>query len=154
MTFANLGVWIPGTPRPQGSLKIVTSASTGQAFAKNSNTLIEYRNFAVGEYAKAWGAQQPLETPVSLRLIFYLSRPKSHYGTGKNAKKLKPSAPRWPGGTPDTDKLIRAQADALTIARVVADDALFVEIAARKEWAGDRGPGVKTVIVALEGART
>lgn len=150
MTFAGFGVWIPGVPRPQGSLKIVTSASTGQAFAKNSATLIDYRNFAVGEYAKAWGEQSPLDVPVSVRAVFHLPRPKAHFGTGKNAGKIKPSAPRWPTGAPDLDKMLRTHGDAMTIARIVTDDALIVEIAARKSWAGERGPGAQISVVPLE----
>lgn len=135
-------LWIPGVPRPQGSLQIVTSKSTGQAFAKNSPKLIDYRNFAVHEYVKAWAGAPPLDEPLRLAVVFYLARAKSHYGTGKNSKKIKPSAPAWPQGMPDLDKLLRTQGDALTIARVISDDALIVELAARKRWEGYRGPGV------------
>ena len=34
-----------------------------------------------------------LDGPVSVTVDFYLPRPKSHYGTGRNAGALKPSAP-------------------------------------------------------------
>ena len=38
---------------------------------------------------------------------FRFVRPKSHYGTGRNAKKLKPSAPPHHTQKPDATKLLR-----------------------------------------------
>ena len=51
---------------------------------------------------------------VVLELMFTLSRPKGHYGTGRNAGKLKPSAPEHPTTQPDMDKMLRAVQDGLT----------------------------------------
>jgi Holliday junction resolvase RusA-like endonuclease len=53
-------------------------------------------------------------------LCFYLLRPKSHYGTGKNIGKLKKSAPRHPTTTPDFDNTIKHVCDCLN--RVVWND--------------------------------
>ena len=55
-----------------------------------------------------------LDGPVSVTVNFYLPRPKSHYGTGRNAGALKPSAPAEHLTMPDLDKLQRAVGDALT----------------------------------------
>ena len=55
-----------------------------------------------------------------------MQRPKSHFGTGRNAGKLKPSAPKYPAVKPDVDKLSRAVHDALTIANVIDDDSRIV----------------------------
>lgn len=72
---------------------------------------------------------------VSLECVFYLSRPKHHYGTGANEHRVKPSAPPLPGVKPDHDKLLRAVSDGLTQAgNVYTDDALIVDSIARKRY--------------------
>jgi Holliday junction resolvase RusA-like endonuclease len=130
-------VWLPGVPRPQGSLKIVSSAATGQPFAKNSDTTIAHRNSVVDRLQAAWGITPPLTCPVSLVTYFVFDRPKGHFGTGRNSERVRPSAPAHKEGFPDTDKLIRLVGDALTIAGVIKDDSLIVELFARKTWAFD-----------------
>lgn len=52
----------------------------------------------------------------ALRLTcwFYFQRPKSHFGSGRNADRLKPSAPAHHVQAPDLSKLIRCLEDALT----------------------------------------
>ena len=37
----------------------------------------------------------PMEGPLEVRLVFYFSRPLSHYGTGRNANVLKPGMEHW-----------------------------------------------------------
>lgn len=132
---------VPGIPRPQGSLKIVTSRSTGRPIAKNSGTTVAHRNLVVGTLAQAWEGS-PIDDPVSVKLEFHLPRPRSHFGTGRNVGKVKLSAPQVPITTPDTDKLVRLVNDALTIAGVVRDDALIVHLEASKVY----GDTPKTVI--------
>lgn len=129
-----LATEILGTPRPQGSLKIVTSAATGQAFAKNSDTMTAHRNSVVAVLASAWGSRAPLAGPVALKLCFRFARPKSHFGTGRNADVLKASAPEWHAQTPDNDKLCRLIGDALTIAGVLRDDAYISIMRGEKIW--------------------
>ena len=55
-----------------------------------------------------------LTGPVQYKMIFYFRRPKSHYGTGRNAQVLKASAPEFHTKKPDHVKLARAVEDALT----------------------------------------
>jgi Holliday junction resolvase RusA-like endonuclease len=66
-----------------------------------------------GEYRPA---ELPLvpEGPVALALTFVMRRPLGHYGTGRNARKLKPRAPWYSAVRPDVDKLTRAVMDSLT----------------------------------------
>jgi Holliday junction resolvase RusA-like endonuclease len=73
-----------------------------------------------GAYAP--GEQPPLEGPLLLELTFWISRPKSHYGSGKNAETVKAGAPQAPTVKPDLLKLARAVEDALT-GIVYRDDA-------------------------------
>lgn len=72
-----------------------------------------------------------LDGPLSLDVRFYFTRPRGHYGTGRNAATLKPSAPRFPIVRPDTTKLVRAIEDALT-GVLWRDDALVVSQVAAK----------------------
>ena len=76
---------------------------------------------------------------VSLECVFYLPRPKGHFGTGANEHRIKPSAPAMPGVKPDVDKLLRAVSDGLTQSRnVYVDDALIVDSIGRKRYGNPR----------------
>lgn len=79
------------------------------------------------------GNPLPLHGALSLVVMFYVRRPKAHYGTGRNAEVLKPSAPKHPTSKPDTTKLIRAVEDAMT-GLVYRDDAQIVEQYACKRY--------------------
>ena len=82
----------------------------------------------------------PWLEPISVRAHFYFQRPKSHYGSGKNAQTVKASAPAHPitRAQGDVDKLTRALLDAMT-GIVFRDDAQVAELEVYKRWA-DRGP--------------
>lgn len=77
----------------------------------------------------------PTDRPVGMHLTFVYSRPKSHYGTGKNSRRLKPHAPDWPAtrNIGDLDKTCRAILDAVT-GVLVTDDSLVVTLVARKVY--------------------
>jgi Holliday junction resolvase RusA-like endonuclease len=68
---------------------------------------------------------------VVVELAFYFARPKAHYGRGRNAKQLLPSAPKDMATMPDVDKLCRCALDALT-GVVIVDDSQVVELSASK----------------------
>lgn len=78
-----------------------------------------------------------LDGPVWLEVTFYYARPRSHYGTGRNAAVLKPSAPVWKTSVPDVSKLARSTEDALTDVGLWRDDALVVRLGASKSWSRD-----------------
>jgi len=71
--------------------------------------------------------------PLFMELRFVLPRPKGHFGTGRNATKLKASAPAWPDKKPDCTKLVRAVEDALT-GIVWRDDAQIVNQFVEKQY--------------------
>lgn len=56
----------------------------------------------------------PMIGPIKIHLNFFLPRPKTHYGSGKNTNVVKASSPEYPTGKPDRLKLARAVEDALT----------------------------------------
>lgn len=91
---------------------------------------------------------ETLDGPISARITYTLPRPLTHFGTGRNAGTLKPSAPQWPSSrVGDIDKLARLTLDALTDAQVWHDDAQVVHLELIKTYPGgpvdDRlnGPG-------------
>ena len=57
--------------------------------------------------------EKPLAKPLQVIMSFSFSRPKSHYGTGKNSGKLKANAPVTHISRPDVDNLAKFVLDAL-----------------------------------------
>jgi Holliday junction resolvase RusA-like endonuclease len=89
-----------------------------------------------------------LDGPLNVEMVFYRPRPKGHYGTGRNAGKLKSSAPLYPTGRPDRLKLARAVEDALT-GVLWRDDSQGVEGIVCKRWG--EPARVEVVVESLEG---
>lgn len=129
-----------GIPAPQGSVKAIAIKRGGQytgkvAVVSASPAHGGWRN----EVARAAAAELkaaglgigdlplfPADTPCTVEMRFYLPRPRSHFGTGRNAGQIKPQfAEAWPM-VKDWDKLARTVCDALQLAGVVADDKQFV----------------------------
>lgn len=125
---------IPGTPRPQGSMRMMTNTRTGKGFMKYSTTTVEHRNLVVATLADIWAGGEPYLGAVAVKVGFVFARPGAHYGTGKNAEVLKDSAPVWHSQTPDVDKLLRLVCDALTVAGVLRDDRQVALARAEKVW--------------------
>jgi len=137
-------IWIPGTPRPQGSLRFVT-----RRYAASSPALVAYREQLVAAHCAEWAGREPISVPVRVDCEFDLVRPKSHYGTGRNFEALKDAAPRHHAQPPDIDKLLRAQLDALVVAGVLADDSLVTTTWGRRYWVAryrGQGAGVQVTI--------
>lgn len=99
---------------------------------------------------KAWQAAGCPRLPdegLTLSAQFYLERPKTHLGTGRNAGRLKPSAPPAPLGLPDTSNLLKLVEDALN-ELLWRDDSLIVCLSGvNKLYARPGEPG-RTVIKA------
>jgi Holliday junction resolvase RusA-like endonuclease len=137
-----------GTPGPQGSKKAIPLSKgkgaarvfTGKVNMVESSTKVKPWRAAVAEAAKA-NVGEPLPGAVNVSITFYLTRPKAHYGTGRNALVLKASAPLYPAVKPDIDKLVRSTLDALTSAGAYADDARVVDLHTGKRYADHRAPG-------------
>lgn len=55
----------------------------------------------------------PFDGAVEMEILFVRPRPRSHFGSGRNAQELKATAPAFPITRPDCDKLSRAVLDAL-----------------------------------------
>ena len=80
--------------------------------------------------------KQPLEGDISLELIFYMPRPKSHYRTGKYAHLLKDKFKdvRYHSSKPDLDNLVKMIADILQ-PQMICDDSQICILQAEKIYA-------------------
>lgn len=128
---------VHGEPQPQGS-KTVARSKSGATHVREDNPDTQPWRNAVAAAARAamldTGADGVLLAgPLRLVAAFTFGRPRSHFGTGRNAGRLKPSAPTHCDKRPDLDKLVRAIGDALTGTAVV-DDAAVVELVATKRY--------------------
>lgn len=79
------------------------------------------------------GLQKLIDEPVSIDVKFWFKRPDSHYGSGKNRDRIKPSSPKFHVQSPDLDKLQRCLGDALT-GVVYTDDKLIWQWNASRHW--------------------
>lgn len=128
-----------GKAQPAGSKRAFVNKRTGKAIVTDDNARSRPWKQEVASVAyRVWREANegdmfaPLMTgPLYLRVDFYFARPKGHYGTGRNADRLKASAPEFPTGRPDCTKLLRGLEDALT-GVLWRDDAQVVYQAVRK----------------------
>jgi len=86
--------------------------------------------------------------PVTVYMHFFFVRPKTHYGTGKNSDKLKPSAPDYCTNSKDLDNLVKFYLD---IFNGVAfdDDRQVYALTATKSWSVTK-PETIIIIEAIE----
>lgn len=124
---------IPGNPQQQGTK---VRNRYGAIYDENKD-LASWRRDALisATQARPSGHEGPVFTgPVEVIMVAYFARPKSHYGSGRNAGVLKPGAPFWVTTKPDTDKVQRALGDALEQAGIVQTDQLIVHWDASKVY--------------------
>jgi crossover junction endodeoxyribonuclease RusA len=133
MTAPALRLVVHGTPGPQGSKNVNAAGAVYESSAKVKPWRDAVKSTALDalHHDTAWSA---LACPVLLDLQFCVRRPKSHFGTGRNVGRLKPSAPHFPASKPDLDKLVRSTQDALKDAGVLADDSVVATLFARKVY--------------------
>ena len=90
--------------------------TVGSRVADDSRNLRGWKQL-VRDTAIAAGANpdhQLLHGPVAVEMRFVRTRPRTHFGTGRNTGQMKNSAPAFPTTRPDVLKLARGVEDALT----------------------------------------
>lgn len=150
-----LEFFVPGIPKPAGSKTAFRNRHTGRIIvtdasgAPGRNWRSDVKAVAMAAMEKT-GMQGPVTCPVVFTFNFYLPRPKGHFGTGRNAHKLKLSAPLHPTTPPDGSKLARAAEDAMT-GIVWKDDAQVVTQIVQKRYCCEdrKTPGLEVVIRVL-----
>ena len=126
-----------GIPAPQGSKK---SFGNGY-FVEASQRVLPWRE-SVKEAALRDYDGEPLSGPIEISILFLFPRPKKHFGTGKNANKLKSNAPVFvtEKNKGDLEKLERAVYDGLSQSSggtAILDDCLVVKNSNMKRYCID-----------------
>ena len=98
-----LTFFVAGVPVAQGSKRHV-----GRGIMVESSRSLQPWREAVIDAAQRAANGHSFFGAVSLDLSFCFPRPKAHYGTGRNADKIKGAAPLYKQTAPDVDKLARA----------------------------------------------
>jgi Holliday junction resolvase RusA-like endonuclease len=132
---------VRGKPAPQGS-KVSTRYG---GMREASQFVMPWRNQIVSAcIEQKINNGEIIEQPVEIFIDFLFYRPQGHYGTGRNERNLKPSAPTFPTTrtTGDIDKLCRSTLDGLSVPSggiLLKDDSLVVELKAKKTYAARGG---------------
>lgn len=121
-----------GRPRPQGSKSAFVVK--GRAVMREASEHVkDWRQQIASVAIETMDGKAPLTQAVKLVVVYHFQRPKSHYGTGKNANQVKASAPLEHTQKPDLSKLVRALEDALT-GIVFKDDSQVASLNCGKQW--------------------
>lgn len=138
---------VRGIPGPQGSKSFKGRPGGKGVMVESSKKVAPWRQDVKHAALDAIDRIEPnlwrlLDGPLIVSMVFTLTRPAGHFGTGRNADQLKPSAPPRPAVYPDLSKLARSTEDALT--KIVwADDARIVGYhRLGKYYAGTAAPDV------------
>ncbi len=143
--------FVPGTPVPQPRARVTTRGKVARAYVPSGHPVHAWRQAIALVGQNAW-RKPPLDQAIGADWWFWVPRPKSHYGTGKNAGKLKPSAPKHPTSRAhgDAKNLLTAAEDALE-GILYRDDTLLCDSLPRKRYATPEQPaGVRVTLYTLE----
>lgn len=137
---------VHGTPKPTGSKRAFVNPRTKKAVITENRPKAAnvWYNAVAGQAAEAMTGIELSPGPVRVHLHFLMLRPKSHFGTGKNASTLKEKSPIHHIQKPDVDKLTRTVLDAMT-GIVWRDDSQIYQVIAEKSWV-DKQPGVSVTV--------
>lgn len=117
-----------GKAQPAGSKRAFRNHHSGHIAVVDANAKSKPWKQEVAAAANAaYDGTSLLTGPLAVTFVFTVTRPKSHYGTGKNSQVLKPSAPSDPTIRPDLLKLARGIEDALTGVLYVDDSQIIEE---------------------------
>lgn len=140
MITTDQGFMVLGDPEGQGSMTCVGKGKLHNVQPSNKAKLYPWRELVAAGARKWLNETADVYEPVTLTLTWSVARPAGHWGTGRNADTLKPSAAPFPTfkGTGDIDKLARAVLDALTASERFHDDAQVTELHLYKRYAAAR----------------
>jgi Holliday junction resolvase RusA-like endonuclease len=144
-----LTFFVPGIASPSGSKKAFAHPKTGRIIvmdtAKRKTSWQSIVSLHAQQAMTDAGAKLTNEA-VAMTIDFYFPRPKCHFGSGKNAARIKETAPKYHTQKPDLTKLIRCTEDALT-GIVYKDDCQVTERFCQKHWCNvNEAPGVEITL--------
>jgi Holliday junction resolvase RusA-like endonuclease len=102
------------------SIPLPPTAQMRPRFATRNNFSVAYKDKKQLQhennilfFLKQYAPKTPFKSAVSLSVICYMPRPKSHYRTGSNANKLKAIFPDKHTVKPDVDNLLKMLCDCM-----------------------------------------
>lgn len=140
---APVRIWVPGEPQPGGSKRayVVPGKGGGKpraAVVDDAKGSKDWKSRVALFAGQAMAGRSVFAGPVSVRVLFFTARPKDHFGTGRNAGRLKSGTLPYPTKKPDATKLWRSTEDALT-GVVWKDDVQVVKQTIEKHWGDNPG---------------
>lgn len=131
--------FVHGTPKPQGSKRAYVNKHTGKAhLVESSKGVGTWRGDVRAAAVAVMGENPPSQRPLTVSVMFYMRRPKSHPKTKRT----------WPTARPDVDKLARAVLDAVT-GIVFQDDSQVVSLHAFKLWDQEQPSGREGALISI-----
>ena len=142
--MTSLSFIVYGTARPQGSKRHLGRGIMVEASPHVKQWRQDVAAVAFAAKPDSWNPYLAFHVEVE----FVYARPKSHFGTGRNANLIKDTAPTHPTSRAqgDLDKTCRALLDACTDI-LFADDSQVVALTARKRYAKPNEPNCTFVQV-------
>lgn len=131
---------VTGDPVQQGSMTCKSKHAPGfkaNVQPDNAKTLKPWRALVAGAARLHTPEKAGEYQPVSLVITYSLARPGYHYGTGRNADRVKPQYRKTlptKQGTLDVDKLERAILDSLQASGTLLNDAQVVDVSHKKRF--------------------
>lgn len=136
-----------GIPAPKGSLRHFRPKGCDFDVTVNDNKRTKSWQDTVATAAReVWGGAAPVNTAVRISCLFRFPRPAGHFGSGRNAGLVKPSAPSLHTVKPDLDKLCRAVGDALKGVVYVDDSRVCGGVNMKRYVLPGEHPGVVVAI--------
>jgi len=127
--------------RTGAKIPVIDAAGHVKTFVKDQSGQRgkDWRSAVAGAAYEAMEGRELLSGPTFIELTIIRQRGPGHYGSGRNAHRVLPSAPSYPATAPDIDKLTRAVFDALTGTAWV-DDGRCVSMTVEKVFAQENEP--------------
>ena len=128
-TARRITLTVHGFPQPKGSMKAFRAWRSSRLVVTSDNPKVKGWQLAITAAAvQSRGRAQAFDGPVSVTCTFALPRPESY-----------PKRVIHHVTKPDVDKLARAVLDALTAAKVLADDGRVSDLVATKRYGTEAG---------------
>ncbi len=137
-----LSFFVPGLPKGQPRVKACIRGKHAGVYDPGTADAWKMAVAESWRYTKMPTFIKPVR--VTLECIF--PRPKSHFGSGKNAQTLKLSAPLFHTSKPDADNLAKAILDVLTRLKAWQDDSLVFDLRVIRQWDNGSSTGARITI--------
>src|SRR5262249_46725539 len=85
-----------GVAKPAGSKRPFRRGDGSLGVRDANDDVKEWKNIVTDRAYAAMKGRPPLDGALGMMVTFFIRRPKTHFGTGRNAHVLKASAPAYP----------------------------------------------------------